>query len=253
VNEVWNGLTQSAQPNSDAPGIANYGELLSIFDENERPLGQATSKLAHKIGLWHQSFHAWVIGHDDKGIPFVILQQRGRMKRDFPNCLDISVAGHYRAGEGIEGGVREFKEELGIDVDSGDLVLVARRTIDECLDNGVVNREFQNIYALIQDSGLERYRPGYPEVSAIYQCQLDKLRSVLDGTLEQFECSGLAADAPDGIFYRTRRKVALGDLIPSSHHYLSAVLTRLNRLLNEGVVIAEAEARLPDGSYWKSS
>ncbi len=253
VNEVWNGLTQSAQPNNNASGYANYGELLSIYDEYERLLGQATSKLAHKIGLWHQSFHAWVIGRDDEGVPFVILQQRGSMKRDFPNCLDISVAGHYRAGEGIEGGVREFKEELGVDVDPGELVLVARRTIDEFLDNGVVNREFQNIYTLIQDPGLGQYSPGYPEVSAIYQCELDKLRSLLDGTLEQFECSGLAADAPDGTFHRTTREVTLRDLIPSSHHYLSAVLIRLSRLLSDGVVIPEAEVQLPDGSCWKSS
>ncbi len=253
VNEVWNGLTQSAQPNRDVHGFANYGELLSIYDQEERPLGLATSKLAHKIGLWHQSFHAWVIGHDDEGVPFVILQQRGTMKRDFPNCLDISVAGHYRAGEGIEGGVREFKEELGVDIDPRQLVLVARRTIDEGLDNGVVNREFQNIYALIRDPGLGQYGPGYPEVSAIYQCQLDKLRSLLDGTLERFECSGLAADTQSGTFRRSRREITLGNLIPSSHHYLTAVLIRLSRLLNEGVVAAEAEVQLPDGSYWKSS
>lgn len=251
VEELWMSLTRIR---FTRPSPSNsHGELLDIYDEHEQLLGQATSKLAHKTGLWHRSFHAWVIGRQADGTKFVLLQQRGHIKRDFPGFLDISAAGHYRAGEGIEGGVREFNEELGIEVDPGSLTPVARRIVNEALDNGVVNREFQDIYALIGIPGLDQYTIGYPEVTGIFQCDIERLRQILDGTLSFLDCTGLEHDPDKGSTRVVERTIRLGDLIPSARHYLTAILTCLSGFLDEGLVGSDLRTQLPDGSYWKAS
>jgi tetratricopeptide (TPR) repeat protein/isopentenyldiphosphate isomerase len=200
INELWANLSAS----HIASGSMGFGELLDIYDEDELMIGLASSKLVHKAGLWHRSFHAWIVGRSADNSKFVVLQQRGRIKRDFPGYLDISAAGHYRAGEGVEGGLREFGEELGINVEAEALIRVAQRTVNETLDNGVVNREFQEIYAVTRPSGLHQYRPGYPEVLGVFECDMTRLRGVLDGKAKSLQCTGLvASDSPEHEFEMT--------------------------------------------------
>jgi isopentenyldiphosphate isomerase len=247
MTEFWQQLTPLDSRDSD---LKKYGELLSIYDDNGQLLGQASSNLAHKIGLWHQAFHAWIVGHTSDHNKFVILQQRGKIKRDFPNRLDISAAGHYKSGEGVEGGIRELQEELGIDVNPSDLILIAHRRINATLDNGIINREFQNIYALIRNPGLEQYRPGFPEVSGVFQCDLEELRQLVDGALTELICDAIIA-LPDGSFRSTKRIITPDDLIQSSRKYTAAVLACLSNLLDSGAVPGRPATQLPDGSTWR--
>ena len=91
-------------------------ELLDIFDENLRHLGVKERTAVHRDGDWHRVFHCWVIYRDAAGCDFMVLQKRGPDKDIFPNALDVSVGGHYEAGESMAEGVREVREELGIEV-----------------------------------------------------------------------------------------------------------------------------------------
>ena len=36
-------------------------ELIDIYDENMHPLGTAPIMQAHQEGLWHKSFHCWIV------------------------------------------------------------------------------------------------------------------------------------------------------------------------------------------------
>ena len=154
-------------------------EIIDVYDEDGEQLGRSPSLVAHRLGLWHRSFHCWIVRQAPDGTTFLLFQRRGQYARNFPNKLDMTAAGHYRAGEGVEGGIRECAEELGIAVDAAELTPIARRIINETLSNGVVNREFQDIYLLRRDAPAADYRPGFPEVSAVVECTLEGVIDVL--------------------------------------------------------------------------
>ena len=58
----------------------------------------------------------------------VLLQKRSSRKESYPGCFDISAAGHVAAGDQLlDSAVRELKEELGIQAESGQLHFVGSR------------------------------------------------------------------------------------------------------------------------------
>ena len=80
-------------------------ELFDIYDGTGAALNIAKPKSeVHANGYWHRSFHCWIIFRASEGKDYILLQKRAPDKKSWPNRLDISAAGHYSAGEGIEGG-----------------------------------------------------------------------------------------------------------------------------------------------------
>ncbi|WP_242069494.1 NUDIX domain-containing protein [Paenibacillus dendritiformis] len=58
----------------------------------------------------------------EKDRAHLLLQRRHVHKKDYPGMLDITSAGHLEAGETPQDGVRELREELGIEPEPGKLV-----------------------------------------------------------------------------------------------------------------------------------
>jgi isopentenyldiphosphate isomerase len=96
-------------------------ELIKRFDEHGNQAGVATREEIHKMGYWHETFHCWFIGREE-GIDYIYFQIRSGTKKDYSNLLDITAAGHLLAHETIYDGIREVKEEIGIDVSFNELV-----------------------------------------------------------------------------------------------------------------------------------
>jgi tetratricopeptide (TPR) repeat protein/isopentenyldiphosphate isomerase len=234
-------------------------ELLDVYDSQELLLGQSTSHLVHVAGLWHRAFHCWIGFKDRQGTKMVVLQQRGPFKRDFPNYLDISVAGHYRAGEGTDGVVREFREELGLDVDPLACELLARRVVEEELENATTNREYQDIFLHVRPLTYQTYHLGYPEVAGAFHCDLELLLRLLDGRHPSVRCTGLVADSSDDGARVVEISASIDHFIPSATAYLRTVLPLLSDRLDRhdsGLERLAASRRqeepvqLDDGSLW---
>jgi len=102
-------------------------EMFDIYDEDLNHIGLKPRAEVHRDGDWHQVFQCWVIGRDENGQTFVVLQKRGPNQDTFPHKLDISAAGHLQAGETVEDGARELEEELGLVVPFKELVPLGRR------------------------------------------------------------------------------------------------------------------------------
>ena len=171
-------------------------ELLDIYDENLRHLGVKERAAVHRDGDWHRVFHCWVIYRDADGCDWMVAQKRGPDKQIFPNKLDVSVGGHYAAGESIVEGVREAREELGLDVAFDDLIPVGLR-ITVARYEGLIDREFAENFLLICNRDIRDYRYQKEEVAGLVTFAIVDGLALFAGERESItaRAAGLGADA----------------------------------------------------------
>ena len=69
-------------------------ELLDIVDELGNPTGKVVEReIAHQKGIRHRTSHVWLVRKRNNKVQ-VLLQKRSHNKDSFPDCYDISSAGH---------------------------------------------------------------------------------------------------------------------------------------------------------------
>lgn len=140
-------------------------ELLDVLDESGQPTGETKPRgQVHSDGDWHRSFHLWVISSDG----LVLFQRRAPSKLIEPGRIDVSVGGHFGAGEGLEDVLREVDEELGFLPAASELSKLTDRRTERYYD-GATDREFQDVYALRRDAPLDSYQLDCTEVTVVYE------------------------------------------------------------------------------------
>lgn len=146
-------------------------EYLDIVDENGQATGLVVDRIiAHAQGIRHRTAHLWLVRNKDDVIQ-VLLQKRAKNKDAFPNCYDISSAGHIPAGEGFEASaVRELREELGITARENDLIFCADRNV---VWDGYFNgkpfhdRQYSRVYMLWADIVEDEFALEQGEVESV--------------------------------------------------------------------------------------
>jgi isopentenyldiphosphate isomerase len=241
--------------------ITKKSELINIFDADGNPRGVASRSEVHQQGLWHRSFHCWIVFLSNDAEKYVVFQHRGPFKRDWPDYLDISGAGHYVAGEeGLEGGIRELNEELGLKVEPGQLWKIGVRKIDEHLDNGTINREFQDVYFLRSHYSLSDYNLNFPEVAGVFHLRVGDVQNLLSTPCDSIIGQGIMIDPDSGNPVATQKRFSQQDFIPNALDYLRLVMNLADSFLENdpqnlssfyGAVETDRVITLPDGSYWQ--
>ena len=203
--------------------MAASEELFDLCDEWGRPLGLTKSRaLVHRDGDWHRSFHCWVLAEGPvRGEAHIVLQRRALDKDTWPGRWDVSVAGHYAAGEGLEGGLRELREEMGLDVRVEQLRLVARRREEVRHQNGLIDREVQDVYFLKRPVDVQALRPN-SEVIAVAAIPASALTQLAGGTLPRATGIGGVIDE-HGLIEGEQVEVAAVDLVPRADGYYGRV------------------------------
>jgi isopentenyldiphosphate isomerase len=135
----------------------------------------------HRDGDWHRALHIWVAGLDEQGTPFLLFQRRSPDKDTWPNCLDATVGGHFRAGETFAETLREVEEEIGIAPDGLALRPLGVRVCANEAEAGIIDRELQEVYLLRDDRPLTTFRPNPAELAALVRFPLDTLLPFLAG------------------------------------------------------------------------
>ena len=199
-------------------------ELLDIYDENLSHLGVKERGAVHRDGDWHRVFHCWVIYRDTIGRDFMVLQKRGPDKDIFPNMLDVSVGGHYEAGETIADGVREIREELGIDVAFDDLIPVGIR-VTVALFDGLIDREFADNFLLVKDAGIREYDYQREEVAGLVAFAIDDALDLFAGEREAVKAQAVG-------LYSDTVELGLHDFIPLVDRPFYKALIVAKRCLN---------------------
>jgi isopentenyldiphosphate isomerase len=164
-------------------------EILDVFDEKFQLIGKEDRDVIHQKGLWHQTFHCWIVKRYN-GKFFVLVQKRGLTKKVAPGLMDISAAGHLAAGETKEDGIRELKEELGIDVDFSKMSYLGVR-ISASESKGKANKEFCHVVLLEDDTPLADYVFDEDEVSGLVEVEISEGMKLFSGEIESINCAAV--------------------------------------------------------------
>ncbi|GBF71905.1 hypothetical protein PA598K_00118 [Paenibacillus sp. 598K] len=205
-------------------------EILDIFNPDQTWIGTASRAEAHAKGLWHQTFHCWVIEPQTK---HVLLQLRHRDKDTFPGKLDVSSAGHLLAGESVRDGVRELEEELGLAVRFEELRYCGVVPQQSIIAADLIDREFNHVFLYASTQPLAAYRFQEEEISGLYYIGLDDFRQLTASEIKEAWIEGIRIDETTGVRSEDRRSIGLQDLTPNTEAYYE--------LLFEQALAADAE------------
>ena len=158
-------------------------EQLMVVDSSGQPLYPVTRETVHRDGLWHETFHCFVIDLD-KG--HVLLQQRAKQKKDFPELIDITAAGHLLAGETPRDGIRELKEEIGL-VRQFEELFSLGVFLEELIVGDLKDRERVHLFLTDSAMPLERYVLQTEEVSRLIALPFSEFARLTDETAETFK------------------------------------------------------------------
>jgi 8-oxo-dGTP pyrophosphatase MutT (NUDIX family) len=129
--------------------------------------------------------------------PELVLQRRAPRKDTWPGAWDVSAAGHYRPGEGVEGGLREVEEELGLRLSASRLVWLERHREVLRYASGLRDREYQDVYLARCDQALRDYTPDVAEVTGLAAMPAATVVALARGALRRARTVGWVMDGSD--------------------------------------------------------
>jgi isopentenyldiphosphate isomerase len=204
-------------------------EYFDVLDCTGKKTGTVISRdEAHKTGAWHGAFHCLII-YKRANKCYALFQKRSSNKKIAPDKFDVSVGGHYAAGEDAQiAGPREIKEELGLDVRFEDLVSLGRRVFVYCPAPNVIEQEIQDVFFLsrtIEPRALALQRE---EVDGVLEVEVDSVIKLFSGSEPHVECSLFRTGMP-----RERVKVSANDFVPCIDNYYLKLLLLAQRYLKD--------------------
>lgn len=142
-------------------------------------------------GDWVGSINVWLYTRSPE--PSIIYQLRSPNKSWEPNKLDVAVGGRYNAGERGLDGLRELREELGIDIPRSDCQYFSRKLNVSRDVHGNENRWLMTIYLAEYKGDIQDMVPQEDEVYGVFQVPIRPLLDVFQGRLESFDVTGIDA------------------------------------------------------------
>jgi isopentenyldiphosphate isomerase len=186
------------------------------------PTGVTKARSAvHRDGDLHRTLHLWIVSGQN-----VLLQRRAAGKDLEPGKLDVTVGGHFGAGETLAEVLREAREELGVEVTPGALEYLGTFRATRHYP-GVTDDELQESYLLRRDAPLQCYAPNPDEVEVLYELPLG-------GAISLYEAgTPLAAAGFDGYGRQNNALLIEDDLITQARAEVAARLRLIQARLTE--------------------
>lgn len=209
-------------------------EMLDYFDSKMNFLGQEDRKIVHQKGLWHQTFHCWII-REDNNEQYVVVQIRDAKKETAPNKIDITAAGHLKHGETKEDGFRELHEELGIDaLEKNAVYLGIRVTASESSNR--INKEFGHVYLLKDNRPLSDYKLQEEEVSGVLQIKVKDGLALFSDEKSLIHATGYRIIDGKNVMFETN--VSKNDFIYRIDNYYYKIFIMAERVFNNNSYVA---------------
>ncbi|WP_394137782.1 NUDIX hydrolase [Cytobacillus oceanisediminis] len=204
-------------------------ELLNIFDDDRKQIGVASRAEVHTKGHWHETFHCWFISKEDNR-DFIYFQNRSKDKKDYPDLLDITAAGHILSHESVMDGIREVEEELGIKVAFEELVPLG--VIDYCAEKeNFIDKELAHVFLYPSHHQLNEFNPQLEEVSGVVRIAKEDFYELWFNGRESIESEGFKII--NGKRIQVRRHVTKEDFVPHEDYYYRRILHSIRELETE--------------------
>jgi isopentenyldiphosphate isomerase len=211
-------------------------ELIDIYDANLNHIGSETTDLVHQQGLWHITFHLWLVSKNDDGK--ILYQLRSKDVDNFPDILDVSAAGHLQAGETIPDGVRESVEELGVSIEPSKLHHLGFRVEVSDQDDHQKNREYQAVHMALTELSLDDFKPDTKEVSGLYWIPVKQGIDLFSGKIGSLDCEGIYFDETSKAWIKQKCKLSRKHFLPRIQKYYLTAHIMAERLLNGDTTLA---------------
>lgn len=195
-------------------------ELLKVFDEQHKQIGVDTREEIHKLGLWHETFQCWFMGNVE-GKQYVYLQLRSAGKKDYPGLLDITAAGHLLDSETVYDGIREVKEELGIDVLFEELYSLGVMKYS-VVTGDLIDNELAHVFLYDCTLDWEQFTLQAEEVSGIVRVELTQFVSLWQADLAEIEIIGFKVEK-DGERSLINQKANRASFVPHEQTYYEEI------------------------------
>lgn len=182
-------------------------EPFDVVDEEGQFLGKTKARSeVHRDGDWHRSLHIWVVLEEAGREPLLLFQKRSAGKDTWPGALDVSVSGHYRAGETLADGLREAVEEIGVEILERDIRHLFVRKRSDRTKAGIVDNELQDILTARVKGSLRDIKPSVDEVEWIVACPVREAVALFEGECDEIGGMAIMARAGEPFFVRVRRE-----------------------------------------------
>ena len=204
-------------------------EVLTVYNRAKQPIGTAEREKVHTNGLWHETFHCWILDDTAKE-PMLYLQRRSDTKKEFSSLFDITAAGHLLSHEQTEDGIREIQEELGISILLSDLHFIGQF---RCIPNQVkiIDREFASTYVFTAPIPFESFALQEEEVSGIVRVPFREFFDVCFQIQTSMSAEGFIET--NGVREVYKNTLSLKDLVPHSLTFLQQVSLAIDELIRE--------------------
>lgn len=165
-------------------------EYFDILNEDGTKTGRVKLRsLVHQDGDLHSGSHVWIYRRYNEKYE-VLLQKRSSNKDSFPNCYDISSAGHIPAGEDyLTTAVRELEEELGIVVDKKELTFLFSQK-EECsaifYGKQFINKEISYVFALERNVNIGDLKLQAEEIQSVMWMDIFDVKKFVDCSDSEF-------------------------------------------------------------------
>jgi isopentenyldiphosphate isomerase len=208
--------------------MLSHEETFDIYNAQMERVGTAGRSEVHTKGLWHQTFHCWIVKQTENG-PLLLLQLRHPDKDTFPNLLDTSCAGHLLTGESVADGVRELQEELGLQVDFASLIPCGLYAEEDKLPGERMDREFCHVFLYPCDQPHLQYRLQAEEVTGLFFVKLDDFKQLILETSYEISAAGGILTA-NGELIEAERNVRLQDLVRHDSAYYELLFKGIHQI-----------------------
>jgi len=202
-------------------------EQFDVLDPTGRKTGALISRDdAHASRIWHGAFHCLMI-YRSEGRGYALFQKRSGEKKIAAGKFDVSVGGHYSAGEEARtAGPREIREELGLSIAFPDLVPLGKRVFEHDFTPDISEHEFQDIFLLPLEHRPETLVLQEGEVDAVLEMEVEKGIELFRGTIAS--TAGMLTGTKG---MGSPVEVTIADFVPHEDHYYLKLLQLARRYL----------------------